>query len=167
MQKVKTLENITVVLENERTGERRILKTHNIVTNAGDVYYAQMGAGESPTNAFGILELGTDGDAPGKTSNRSNMTTKVTGSQKVFDATYPQTDDGDSDNPDAATDVTTYRVSYTTSEANATGIDRLIITNATPGASEPVMTYAEFAAPFDKTSSDTLKVFVNHDFTGV
>lgn len=152
----------------DRHGRRRLGGVGtNIVTDAGDVWFAQQAAGETPTNAFGLLELGTAGDAPGKASNRSNMTTKVTGSQKAFDGTYPKTDDGDADNPGSpGTDVVTWLVSYTTAEANDTGIDRAIITNTSPGASEPVLAYGTLTS-FNKTSSDTLKFFWNITLNGV
>ena len=165
---VRHVENVFAVVENVHTGEKSVHKAENIVTDAGDVYYAQRGASESVTNAFGIMEMGSAGAAPGKTSNRSNMTTKIASSQKAHDGTYPQTNDGDADNPGTTgTDIITYRVSYTTGESNDGAIDRMIITNATPGASEPVLMYATFAAAFAKTSDDTLKVFVNHTMNGV
>jgi hypothetical protein len=159
--------NVVAVLTNEKTGTSRIIPGKNIVTTAGDTYYAQKAAGETPTNSFGIMELGTAGNAPAKSSNRSDMTTKVSGSQKAIDTTYPRTNDPDPDNTGAGAAVVTRRVSYTTSEANASNIDRGIITNASPGANEPVLSYWVFAAPFTKTNQDTLKVFLNHTMNGV
>ena len=84
-----------------------------------------------------------------------------------MDATYPLVNDGDADNTGAGTDIITYRVSYTTAEANQTDTTDVILTNPSPGASEPVIMHAEFAASFTKTSADTLKVFVNHRMNGV
>lgn len=165
---------VTVVLENKKTGEKKTFETENIVTDAGDLFYAQRAVKTSiPTNFVdgsgdfdGVMELGTAGASPGKASNRSNMTTKVASSEKAMDSTYPKLNDGDADNTGAGTDIVTYRVSYGTSEANGTAIDRLIITNPSPGASEAVLMYATFGSSFNKTSSDTLKVFVNHSLTG-
>jgi len=165
-RRVRLRGEVLLILTNERTGEKRRIRSHNIVTDAGDVFVAQKHAGETPTNAFGIMELGTAGDAPSKGSNRSNMTTKVANSQKAFDSGYPKTNDDDPDNTGAGVDVTTRRVSYTTAEANAAAIDRLILTNVTPGASEPVLDYATMTA-VTKTSSDTLKVIVNITQNGV
>jgi len=162
-------ENIYAVLEwQDGSGKIKVYKSHNIVTNAGDVYYAQRAASESVTNAFGIMELGTAGDAPAKASIRSNVTAVVAVSQKAHDGTYPLTNDPDPDNPDTVgTDVVTYRVSYTVAEANDTDIDRVIITNVTPAAGEALLSYGVFSAPFTKTGAQTLKVFVNHTFNGV
>ena len=155
--------------------ERHI--TRNIVTDAGDQYIAQRMAEENPTNFVdgsfnydGIMELATAGSAPAKGSNRSAYSASaVANSQKAADATYPQTNDPDGDNPGTVgIDVWTHRTSYTTAEANATGIDRLAITNPTPGATEPLLGYALFSGgSFDKTASDTMKAFYNVTITGV
>src|SRR5688572_2560282 len=165
---------IVVVLENQQTGEKRTYVSKNIVTNAGDLYYAQRAVDALPTDFTngsavfdGIMELYNGASsAPAKGNNRSNMTGLVTGSAKAMDSTYPKVNDSDPDNTGAGTDKVTYRVSYATSEANATGIADVVITNPSPGASEPLLLQAEFT-PFDKTSADTLKVFVNHEMNGV
>jgi hypothetical protein len=167
-EKVRTAENVYAVLCNTVTGKKRIYECHNLVLDTGDIYYAQLGASEATTNAFGIMELGTAGTAPAKGQDRSDVSAFVAASQKAHDGTYPQTNDPDGDNPGTVgVDIVTYRVSYGTGEANSAGIDRVIITNTSPGASEPVLSYAVFGAPFTKTSADTLKVFVNHRFNGV
>lgn len=165
---------VVVVLE-RADGTKQVHESKNIVTDAGDLFYAQRGVNSLPTNftdgagAFdGIMELynGASG-APAKGNNRSSLAGLVTGSAKVIDATYPRLNDGDTDNTGAGTDIVTYRVSYLTSEANAANIADVIITNPSPGASEALLMHAEFAAAFTKTSSDTLKVFVNHQMNGV
>ena len=158
---------VVAVLENKKTGKKRVFATKNLVVTTGEVYYAQLGAEEATTNAFGIMELGTAGTAPAAGQDRSAMTTKVTGSQKAFDATYPKTNDGDADNTGAGVGVVSYLTSYLTSEANDTAISDVIITNVTPGATEPILMHAKFGATFNKTSSDTLKVFINHTPAGV
>lgn len=174
---------VVVVLTDTRTGKKRTLVTHNIVTNDGDLYYAERaallttGTPISPvptdfTDANGvpdmIMELynGASG-APAKGNDRSNLTGLVTGSDQVIDGTYPKVNDGDADNTGAGTDIVTYRVSYAKGDANDTGIDDVILTNPSPGASEALLMHAEFAAAFDKTANDTLKVFVNHQMNGV
>ena len=49
--------NVCIVKENQETGEKTWLYTHNIVTNDGDLYYAQKAVGDTPTSDFG----GSDG----------------------------------------------------------------------------------------------------------
>lgn len=138
----------------------------NIVTNAGDLYYAQLGASEAVTNDFaaGGLRLGDDNTAPTKADD--DVTNFLAGTGHAIDATYPKTNDDDGDNGDAGTDVVSYRYSYTTAQGNATGIiEGAIVDNiTTPTAA---LTHFLFAAAFDKTASDTLKVFVNHEVNGV
>ena len=177
---------VIAVLTNVKTGKKRTFITHNIVTDAGDLYYAQRGAlltvgspiSPVPTNFTDvngvpdmIMELYDNtpaNNAPDKAANRSDLLgTLATGSAKVMDATYPRVNDPDGDNVGSGTDIITYRVSYLTSEANLADITDIILTNPSPGASEPVITHAEFAAAFSKTSADTLKVFVNHRMNGV
>jgi hypothetical protein len=63
-------------------------------------------------------------------------------------------------------DIVTFLASYAKADFNHAAISHGIITNATPGVAEPLLTGYAFAAAFAKTADDTLKVFVNHDFTG-
>ena len=49
--------NICIVKENSETGKKTRLYTHNIVTNDGDLYYAQQAVEATPTSDFG----GSDG----------------------------------------------------------------------------------------------------------
>lgn len=174
---------VLAILRCEELGAELVVPGLNIVTNAGDLYYAQRGAllttgtpiSPVPTNFTDtngvpdmIMELYNGASAaPDKTNDRGDLVTLVTGSDQAMDAGYPKVNDNDTDNTGAAVDTVSYRVSYATGDANATGIADVILTNPTPGASEALLMHAEFGAPFDKTSSDTLKVFVNHNLLGV
>ncbi len=179
---------VVAVLMNIHTGEKRWFDGPNIVTDAGDLFYAQRGAlltvgatiGPVPTNftdANGVpdmvMELFDDSptnNAPVKGSDYDDLLgDNIPSSLKVIDATYPQVNDGDSDNTGAGVDIITYRVSYTTGEAiNVSGtIEDVILTNPSPGAAEPLIMHATFAAGFNKTGADTLKVFINHRMNGV
>ncbi len=174
------------VLTNIYTGKQRIILGKNIVTDAGDLYYAERAVllttgtpiAPVPTNFTDtngvpdmIMELydnSTPNTAPGKANDRSDLNgVLATGSDQVIDATYPQVGDADADNSGSGTDIATYRVSYATGDANLADITDVILTNPSPGASEPIIMHAEFAAAFTKTSADTLKVFVNHRMNGV
>lgn len=176
---------VVVVLEDQH-GRKRTYTSKNIVTNAGDLYYAERAAllttgtpiSPVPTNftdANGvpdmIMELydnSTPNTAPGKANDRSDLAgTIAPSSAKAIDATYPKVNDGDADNTGAGADIITYRVSYLISEANLADITDVILTNPSPGASEALLMHAEFAASFTKTATDTLKVFVNHEMNGV
>lgn len=154
--------NVLAVLDGPRG--RILVPASNIVTNAGDIHYAQRGAGETPTNAFGIAELASAG-TPGKSANRSSFTV-IGSTQKAHAATYPTTADADADNTGAGADIVSFLASYAKADFTHAAITHGLITNASPGASEPLLTGYAFAAGFAKTADDTLKVFVNHDFTG-
>ncbi len=168
-----TVRGHVVAVIYDANGRARIAgEGSNLVTDTGDIHYAQRveeaySSGPAPTNAFGIMELATaHGGVPAKADNRSAVSGFVASSQKAFDATYPLENDPDGDTPGSGVDRLSVRVPDPTGEANAAGNTEIIITNVTPGASEPILTHADITA-FTKTSSDTLKVFVNHTFTGV
>lgn len=159
---------VLAVLRNELLAAELIVPGVNIVTDAGDIYYAQSAAGETPDDDFNGansgLRLGGDNTAP--TKSDTDVTTFLSGTGKALDATYEKTNDDDTDNTGAAANVVTWRYSYATGEGNTTGIiEGAIVDNrTTPTAA---LTHFLFAASFDKTSNDTLKVFVNHLFEGV
>jgi len=158
-------------------GTRTVGMGANIITDAGDEFYAARATIEQPANdrfttgaafAFdGELQLGTAGNAPSKTSDNDDITALTTNSLQAMDGTYPLTNDPDSDNPGTVgVDIVTYRVSYTTANANDSAIIQAHITNPSPSASEPVLCHSTISS-FNKTSSDTLKFFWNHRMNGV
>jgi len=154
--------NVVAVIERE-DGSEEYIPGANIVTNDGDQYYAEAAVG-SPSWSVAGLRLGTSNTAVAKTD--TDVTTFLTGSGKAIDATYPKTNDADTDNTGAGVDIVTWTTSYTTSEGNGTGIQEgAIVDNITTPTK--ALCHFLFAASFDKTSSDTLKVIVNHQFNGV
>lgn len=158
---------VLAVVRNELIGAELVIPGANIVTNDGDTYYAQSAAGESPDDDFdganSGLRLGSSNTAP--TKSDTDVNTFLTGSAHALDSGYPKTDDDDGSNSGAGVDVVSWRYSYLTSEGNVSGIiEGAIVDNrTTPTAA---LSHFLFAASFDKTSSDTLKVFVNHTMTG-
>lgn len=157
---------VSAVLHNEQLGLELVVPGLNIVTDDGDTYYAQVAAGETPDDDFaaGGLRLGDDNTAP--TKSDTDVTNFLAGTGHAIDGTYPQTDDQDGDNTGAGVDIVTWLFSYTTAQGNATGIiEGAIVDNTTTPTA--ALTHFLFAASFDKTASDTLKVFVNHTMNGV
>jgi hypothetical protein len=167
-QRVALTGKVLAVLQDPKLGREIVIPGLNIVTNDGDVYYAQSSVAETPTDDFDAagagFRLGTNGTAPTKTS--TDVGTEDSAGRKATDGTYPQTNDSDGDNTGAGVDIVTWRVSYTTAEANITGIQEgaIVDDRTTPTAA---LTHFLFAASFNKTASDTLKVFVNHEMLGV
>jgi len=168
-EEVQIAGRVVAVLANIITGERKIIHGLNIVTNDGDQYYAQMSCGETPDDDFDAgtagIRLGSDNTAPTKTD--TDVTTFLTGTNKALEAAYPKTADADPDNTGAGPDIVTWLYSYTTAQGNATGIIEGAITDVHAGPTTAALTHFLFAASFDKTSSDTLKIFVNHEMNGV
>jgi hypothetical protein len=165
---VAVVGTVLAVLRNERLGEELLIPGLNIVTNDGDTYYAQSATGETPDDDFdgasSGLRLGSDNTTP--TKSDTDVTTFLATSAHALDGTYPMTDDSDGDNTGSGVDIVSWRYSYTTGEGNVSGIieGAIVDDRTTPTAA---LTHFLFAASFNKTSSDTLKVFVNHTMNGV
>jgi hypothetical protein len=155
-------QNVLAILR--RPEGYQVIPASNIVTNAGDIHYAQRAVAETLTNAFGVHMMATAG-SPGKANNLGNFT-QIAASEKATAGSYPTRDDQDADNTGAGVDIVTHLVDYTKEDFNATGITHGLITNAAATGSDPILTGYAFAASFDKTADDTLKVFVNHEFLG-
>jgi hypothetical protein len=176
-------DNVVMVLKDAATGRvKQIVRTaldgtHNIVTNAGNRYYAQRGAASTPAYTMNQMTVASSiraasvGATYGDFRTAANVTT-VLGTQNI-DSGYPTTSDGDVDNTGADSDVVTWLRTYSTTQGNGT-IRAVAIHQtgaaATPGAqttTQLLLNAFPLAASVVKTSSDTLRVFVNHTFLGV
>jgi hypothetical protein len=160
---------VTAELTNIHTGKKTIIPGLNIVTTKGDVYYAQLAMGDTITNDFqgagAGLRLGSDSTAPTKAD--TDVGTFLTGSDHAIDVGYPKSNDADVDNTGSGLNVMTWTYSYSTAEGNVTGIAEGGISDVRAGPSTALLTHFLFASTFTKTSSDTLKVIVNHSVVGV
>lgn len=175
LEKIMANENISIlgrvvaVLENKKTGKKKIIHGVNIVTDDGDKFYAQSACGEAVDDDFiagtSGIRLGDDNTPPTKAD--TDVTNFLAGTNKAIEGTYPKTADADPDNTGSGVDIVTWLYSYTTAQGNAVGIYEGGISDVHAGASTALLTHFLFAAQFNKTSSDTLKVFVNHEFDGV
>ena len=147
--------------------------THNLVTNDGEIFYAKQGAGETPASnedfAAGRFEMGTTAYSEAETDTYNEFdvsgSSAISGSNQLFTSGYPKTNDtGDSDNTGDATDAVSYAVNYTAASWNDTDVEQgAILDRASPITSTKLLAVFSFTS-FAKTSSDTLKVFVNHAF---
>jgi hypothetical protein len=156
--------NVLAVLATPRG--KLLIPASNIVTDAGDLHYAQRAVTEALTNAFDTFLMATAG-TPAKGADDDDFTV-VAASEASTDATYPKRNDGDADNTGAGVDIVTHRVSYTTAFGGEpwTNVTHGIITNPAPGVAEPILTGWAFGSGFTKQTTDTLKVFVNHEMSG-
>ena len=152
--------------------------THNLVTNDGEIYYAKQGAGETQASnedfggkgsGTGYFEMGTTAYTEAETDTFTNFdvggSSKISGSRQTFTSGYPKTNDtGDTDNTGDATDAVSYAVNYSASAWNDTTVEQgCIHDNSSPVSGTKLLSVFSFTS-CAKTSSDTLKVFVNHAF---
>ena len=163
--------NDCIVKENVVTGKKTWYYGKNIVTNDGDLYYAQQAVEETPTSDFGgsngRMELRTGSATPAKDDVFSDVTTPIAGSIKIIKSGYPKTNDADSDNTGAGTDIVTWLTEWTTSDFNASAIigGCIHVGAGSPASGTKLLSHFSLTS-FNKTASDTLKIFVNHTFNG-
>ena len=152
------------VLINEKTGEVRRYFGKNIVTNSGNRWYAARGA--LAASGFQVLGMKIGIGSTAVTSTDTDVQTSFASCFHSLDAGYPLLSDTDTDNTSAASNVVCWRVTYSAAGGpSQVGIREVILCDAS--AVTGLINHALFAAAFDKTTSDTLKIFINHTFTSI
>ena len=167
-------ENVAAVLTNIETGEKRVIRTHNIITIQGDVMYSRA-AGKGingveivPTIAGMRLGYNTSTPGtPGKSHTDMSMasTPSTPFATRVVDSGYPKVNDDDTNNPGRGSTTLSWRCSFGASEAVHVDIATLDLPNIFTAPSYSLC-IANFAAKFEKTAVNTLQVYVNHTFLG-
>lgn len=146
----------------------------NLITDAGDLYYATMALagvlpanGSAPTKVTG-MKLGTGTTAAAKNGAGAAIVTYLPGSGQVFDGTYPKTS-----NVGAGSGVqAVYQVTYPPGTASSSGITEVAIVNdaATNNSNGSLVantiSRVVFGSPYNKGSLDTLAVNWTHLFLG-
>lgn len=158
--------NVVATLIHE-DGSKEWYQAKNIVTDQGDRFYAQTVVGTALTVNFktsGFLRLGTSSVTP--TKSDTDVGSVVPGGSVALDSGYPLVSDPDTDNTGSGADIVTWRFTFGTAAANAAGIAEGAITNVAGPTAGSALTRFLFASTFTKTSSDTLKIFVNHEMRG-
>ena len=155
----------------------------NLVTNDGDIYYAKRSASETPASNenFGasacVLQNPSSANTIAKTDAYGQVTNPIvtSGAVRPLTAGYPKTADADSDNTGASADAISYRFDWATNQIDTsagnpiTGGAIYDVGQTSPVSATKILTHWNFTSPatFHKTSTDTLKLFVNHTFNGV
>jgi len=174
-EKSKYSEGVVLVYHEAATGKivRIIEAGPNIVTDKGDQYYAQKGAGETPTNTFSagrvvVAKSMTVTGANKKSATFGKLITRTT--KTAFQSGYPKTADTDINNTARTIDGITYKAIYGTTTANytigAVAISRAAGATSSSGQLLSAKTLSA-AEKVVKTSSLTLTVYVTHVFLGV
>ena len=141
----------------------------NLITTAGDEYYAKRGgAGVSPAAPADVtkvdgMKLGTGATAAAKSGAGAALVTYETGSNNPFDSTFPQFVDLSGD--------TGWQIQYKTTwgagDVTETALtEAVIVTDATTDATSSAANTKSrivFTA-INKTASDTLVITWNHTF---
>ena len=153
----------------------------NEVTNDGEIGYANEAANESPganedffATAASRMQLANPASqnsiaATDKWEQFDTTAKAIAGSLKVYDAAFPKRNDGDGDNTGAGVDIVSFLTSYTTGDFNDGGVtikNFAILDNASPVDGSLLLTHGQITA-FNKTSTDTLKFFINHEMRRV
>jgi hypothetical protein len=139
-------------------------KTHNLITQIGDQLYGERGAGITTTAIPVGMKLGTGSTAVAKTGAGAALVTYLSGSNQVFDGTYPQSSL-------STGRVITYRVTYAAGTATtASAITEVVIfndanANATSTAANTI-SRALLTGIGSKGASDTLTVTWTHTVLG-
>ena len=153
----------------------------NEVTNDGEIGYANEAASEAPSanedffaTAASRMQLANPSSqnsivATDKWEQVDTTAKAIAGSNKVYDAAFPKRNDGDGDNTGAGVDIVSFLTSYTTGDFNDGGTtikNFAILDNASPVDGSLLLTHGQITA-FNKTSTDTLKFFINHEMRRV
>lgn len=149
----------------------------NIITDNGDVFYAESTAvvagNATHTVAFAgangrmVLSTSAFSPSPSKTSHAGHLSNTGT-VRKAFTSGYPDVNDPDANNPGTTgVDILSWDTAWTTAEANGTNVSACIALSTTTFGSgtDPILNAADVL--IIKTSSDTLTTYVNHEFLGV
>lgn len=151
---------------------KQVVEFRNLITDAGDLYYAQKAiaaiapASPAAPTAMSGMKLGTGSTAASKAGAGAALVTYLAGSNIAFDATYPQTANlGSGLGVNAV-----YRCTWGAGVATNGALTELVIvndagTNATSTAGNTAAR-ALFASAINKTASDSLVVTWNHKFLG-
>lgn len=174
--------NICVVVTHQ-DGSKDWWYGSNLVTNDGDIFYAKQAAEETPASnedfktSACVLQNPSSADTIAKTDAYGQVTDPITttGAVRGLTATYPKTADSDSDNTGASADAISYRFDWATNQIDTsagnpiTGGAIYDVGQTSPVSATKILTHWNFTSPatFHKTSTDTLKLFVNHTFNGV
>jgi len=156
---------------------------HNIITTAGRIYYAKKGCGETPAANEGATRMQLanpttqNGVAVGDTWDQFDSAVAgggaagtgaaIAASIITFVSTYPKTNDGDSDNTGAGTNIMSYQAFWNAASFSdgGTNIKNFAIhDNASPTGTTKLVSHGQTptAGGVQKGGTDTLKGMVNH-----
>lgn len=164
--------NILIQLFDENGQLKDERRAENLITDAGDLYYAGMAialvtpaAPAQPTKMTG-MKLGTGTTAAAKAGAGAALVTYETGSNNPFDASFPATQ-----NLGAGLGVNgQYKTTWAAGDVTETALTEAVIVNdaATDATSTAANTsHRVVFTAINKTASDSLVITWNAKFLGV
>ncbi len=155
-----------LLLEHHITGQRRLIWGRNIVTTAGNVWYAQLSCAQAPTNAFANVYHATAGPGtPGVSDNYGSFTV-IAGSSTAKTAGYPQVPDADADNTGDGATIVSWKFAHAIADGPFTSVTHSFIAKTGAGGTDPILNSLKWGAPWTKDTSTSAKVFFNHTLLG-
>jgi hypothetical protein len=143
---------------------------NNVITNDGEIFYAQKAVGETPAadedfgGTAGRLEFRTGSVTPAVTDTYNEVTTPVTASRKGFDTAngYPKRNDGNTENTGRGINIVSSKTAYVGADFNASGIiGGCIHGDTTPAAATKLLCHFSIAS-FAKDADSSMNFYVNH-----
>lgn len=162
--------NIVLIKENAVSGAKLVMRGSNIVTTAGEYYYAEMVCSTDPTDDFDNSTAGIhlgNGTTGGESSTHTDVNSDDVSMYNVeaLESGYPKVSCTYTENTGSGANVITWHYYWSTTEGTGTGLNEGAIVNSLTGATA-ALTVFDIGSTFDKTASDTLRIFINHTVSG-
>lgn len=171
MDKMTLVGEVTIELFDEDGKLKHKEVVHNLITTAGDEYYAKKGivaiapaAPAAPTAASG-RKLGTGVTAAAKSGAGAALVTYISVSNNPFDASFPVANAVGGDTGWTAD----YKTTWAAGDVTNSAITEAVIVNdaATDATSTAANTYSRVTfTAINKTASDSLAITWKHKFLG-
>ena len=161
------IEGTVVAVLTKANGEKRTYVGKNIVTTKGNVWYAARGALAASGFTISGIKLGQSTAVAGSIADIDIVGASMASCFRNIDAGYPMLSDTDTDNTGAGSTVVCWRATWSAGITTSFySVCECALASASVAANT-IINRALFAASFDKATTDTLKVFINHTFLGV
>ena len=166
LRKLLKKHDAVLVLTNNNSKKVQYIPGANIVTTAGNTYYAERSCEQTPTNAFANLYLADAGPEPPVVGDNYGSFTVVAGSGKAKSAGFPKCPDTDVDNTGKGATVVSWKFEYATGDGPFTAISHSFISISGAGAAEAILNSYKWASAWSKDSSTTAVIYTNHTMLG-
>ena len=166
LRKLLKKHDAVLVLRSTKNKKVNYIPGQNIVTTAGNTFYAESACGQTPTNVFANLFLATAGPATPAVDDDYDSFTVTSGSEKAKSSGFPKCPDTDIDNTGKGATVVSWKYEYTTGDGPFTAITHSFISISGAGAAEAILNSYKWASAWSKDSSTTAVIYTNHTMLG-